>query len=35
MGNGKENTYVCGGRRERLRGMLLTYNGINIVETQT
>ena len=35
MGNGKENTYACGGQRERLQGMLLTYNGNNIVKTQT
>ena len=35
VGNGKEDTYACGGQRERLQGMLLTYNGNNIVKTQT
>ena len=35
VGNGKENRYACGGQRERLQGMLLRYNGNNIVETQT
>ncbi|MFC2516457.1 MAG: hypothetical protein ACFNVO_05720 [Prevotella sp.] len=32
--NDTENRYACGGQNERLQGMLLTYNGINIVETQ-
>ena len=35
VGNGKEDTCACGGQRERLQGMLLTYNGNNFVETQT
>ena len=34
VGNGKENTYVCGGQRERLQGMLLTDNGNSIMEWQ-
>ena len=33
--NGKENRYAYYGQRERLQGMLLTYNGNNIVKTQT
>ena len=32
--NDTENIYACGGQRERLQGMLLTYNGNNIVKTQ-
>ena len=35
VSNGKENRYACGSQRERLQGMLLTYNGNNIVKTQT
>ena len=35
VGNGKEDTCACGSQRERLQGMLLTYNGNNIVKTQT
>ena len=35
VGNGKEDTCACGSQRERLQGMLLTYNGSNIVKTQT
>ena len=35
VGNGKEDTCACGGQRERLQDMLLTYNGNNIVKTQT
>lgn len=34
MGNDTENMQACDGQNERLWGMLLTYNGINIVETQ-
>ena len=34
VGNGKEDTCACGGQRERLQGMLLTYNGNNIVKTR-
>ena len=35
VGNSKEDTCACGSQRERLQGMLLTYNGNNIVKTQT
>lgn len=34
VGNGKEDTYACGGQRERLQGMLLTDNGHNIMGGQ-
>ena len=34
VGNGKENTYACGGQRERLQGMLLTDNGNSIMGGQ-
>ena len=34
MGNGKEDTYACGGQRERLQGMLLTDNGNSIMGGQ-
>ena len=34
VGNGKENTYACGGQRERLQGMLLTDNGHSIMGGQ-
>ena len=34
VGNGKEDTGACGSQRERLQGMLLTYNGNNIVKTR-
>ena len=34
VGNGKEDTYVCGGQRERLQGMLLTDNGHSIMGGQ-
>ena len=33
--NDTERTYVYNSQRERLQGMLLTYNGNSIVETQT
>jgi len=35
VGNDTENMQACGGQNERLQGMLLTYNGNSIVETQT
>ena len=34
VGNGKEDTYACGGQRERLQGMLLTDNGNSIMGGQ-
>ena len=34
VGNGKEDTYACGGQCERLQGMLLTDNGNSIMEWQ-
>ncbi len=34
VGNGKEDTYACGGQRERLQGMLLTDNGHSIMGGQ-
>ena len=34
VGNGMENTYVCGGQRERLQGVLLTDNGHSIMGGQ-
>ena len=34
VGNGKEDTYACGGQCERLQGMLLTDNGNSIVGGQ-
>ena len=34
VGNDTERTYVYNSQRERLQGMLLTYNGNSIVETQ-
>ena len=34
VGNGKEDSYACGGQRERLQGMLLTDNGHSIMGGQ-
>ena len=35
VGSDTERTYVYNNQRERLWGMLLTYNGNSIVKTQT